>query len=276
MSVINAIILGLIQGVAEFLPISASGHQSIVQNLFGLSAANEGHMLFGFLLHLATLVSVCLVFKQDIVNMYNDCVTLFTTGDARLREKSRLGARQALMLLISSVPMLLVLPFYGKIQLLQEKTIFVGVMMILTGCMLYVADRFLPGKKDAKNITVLDALIIGVSAAVGTLPGMSRIAASVTAGLCCGVDKEYAVKHSFLLSVPALLGGTLIRFVKVFSAGVNWVNLPAYFIGTAVALLCGVLSVGLLQAIAKRGAFGQFRLYCWGAGVITIFLTAIL
>ena len=233
-------------------------------------------MLFQFLLNLATLVSLCLVFKQDIANLYNDCVTLFTTGDAKLREKSRLGSRQVLMLAISTVPMLPVLLLSGKLQLLQERTIVVGVMLMLTGCMLYVSQQFLPGKKTGKSITVLDALVIGVSAAVGMLPGMSRIAAAVTAGLCCGVDKEYAVKYSFLLSVPALLVGTVISFVKMFGASVDWINLPAYFIGTAVALLCGVLSIGLLQLLAKKDAFGQFRLYCWGAGVITIFLTAIL
>lgn len=276
MSVINAIILGLIQGVAEFLPISASGHMSIVQNLFGLSAADGNHMLFGFLLKLAALVSVCLVFKQDITDLYNDCVTMFTTGNAKLREKSRLGARQVLMLVISIVPMLLVLPFYNMIQSLQESTIFVGVMLILTGCMLYVSDQFLPGKKSGKSITVLDALIVGVSAAVATLPGMSRIAAAVAACKCCGVDKEYAVKYSFLLAIPVLLGSTVISFIKLFSAGLVWTNLPAYFIGTAVALLCGVLSIGLVQLIVKKDAFGTFRLYCWGAGVITIFLTAIL
>lgn len=276
MSVINAVILGLIQGIAEFLPISASGHQAIVQNLFGLSAADENHMLFNFLLHLATLISLCLVFKQDILDLYNDCITMFTTGDAKLREKSRLGSRQVLMLVIGTLPMLPVLPFYGKIQQLQERTIFVGLTLMLTGCMLYVADRFLPGKKNGKTITVLDALVIGVSAAVASLPGMSRIAASVTAGMCCGVDKEYAVKYSLLLSVPAVLVSTLVSFIKVFGAGVNWTYLPAYFIGTAVALLCGVLSIGLLQVFVKKDAFGQFRLYCWGAGVIAIFLTAIL
>ena len=276
MSVINAIILGLIQGIAEFLPISASGHASIVQNLFGLAAANESHALYGFLLHLSVLVSLVLVLKQDIADLYNNCVTMLTTNDRKLREKSRLGARQVLMLAISCLPMLPVLPFYGKISQLQSGTVFVGVMLILTGCMLYVGGQFLPGTKTGKDITVLNALVIGVSRAVAMLPGMSGMAAAVTAGLCCGVDKEYAVKYSLLLSVPAALVGTLASFVKMLGAGVDWTCLPAYFIGTAAALLTGVLSIGLVQIIAKKGAFDKFRLYCWGAGVITIFLTAIL
>ncbi len=276
MTIINAIILGLIRGAAEFLPISAGGHMSIVQNLFGLSAGGNTHALFDFLMRLGVLVALCLVLREDLVALFNDCVTMFTTGDAKLRDKSRLGTRQVLMLLISTLPMLLILPVYGLVEELQSHTVFVGVLLILTGCMLYVAGKFLPGKKDGKNITLLNALIIGVCRCVGVLPGLSPIAASVTAALCCGVEKEYAVKYSLLLAIPAALGSTVISLVKLFSAGVNWAYVPAYLIGTAVALLTAVLSIGVLMLTTKNGKFDSFRHYCWGAGVITIFLTAIL
>lgn len=276
MSILNAIILGLIQGIAEFLPISSSGHLSIVQNLFGLAVADDNHMFFDVLLHLGTLVSICLVYKQDLVDLFNDCVTMFTTNDPKLRDKSRLGTRQVLMLALSTLPLVLILPFYDMISELHSHTVFIGLILILTGCMLYVSDQFLPGKKDGRNITVPDALIIGLCQCVATLPGLSRSATTITACLCCGIDREYAVKYSFLMSIPAVLGANVISFIKLFSTGVNWQYAPAYLIGTAVALLFGVLSIGALQLIAKKGAFGKFRYYCWGAGVITIFLTAIL
>lgn len=276
MTIINAIILGLIEGIAEILPVSGSGHLAIMQNLFGLSATSGEHALFEMLLRLATLVAVCLVYREDLIGLFNDCVTTFTTNDAKLRDKSRLGTRQTLMLAISTLPMLLCLPVYGKLQELYSHPIVIGLFLILTGCMLFVADQFLPGKKDGKNISLLNALIIGVCQCVAVLPGLSRGAATITACLCCGVEKEYAVKYSFLLSIPALLGATLMSFVKLFSAGVNWQYVPAYFMGTAVALLAGVLSIGVLQMIVKRSSIGTFRHYCWGAGVITIFLTAIL
>lgn len=276
MSIINAIILGLIQGVAEFLPISSSGHLSIVQNLFGLSVADESHMFFDVLLHLGTLVSICLVYRQDLVDLFNDCVTLVTTNDAQLRNKSRLGGRQVLMLAISTLPLVLILPFYDMVERLQSYTVFIGLILILTGCMLFVSDKFLPGKKDGKNITVFDALIIGICQCVAVIPGLSRSATTITAGLCCGMDREYAVKYSFLMSIPAVLGANILSFIKLFRYGLNLEYLPAYFIGTAIALVTGVLSIGLLQLIAKKGAFGNFRYYCWGAGLITIILTAIL
>ena len=275
MTVINAVILGLIQGIAEFFPISASGHFAIVQNLFGLGTADE-HMLFQVLLKLTGLIALCVVFREDLSGLFNDCVTMFTTGDAKLRDKSRLGARQMLMLLVSCVPMLVLVPFYGMLEELGSHTVVIGLTMILTGCLLYVADKFLPGKKDGKNITILDAVVIGVCQAVAVLPGLSRPAAAIGACLCCGVDKEYAVKYSFLLLIPALLGSTLSGIVKLFGAGVNWAYLPAYFIGTAVALLISVLSLGIMQLMVKKGRIGSFSYYCWGAGVITIFLTAIL
>ncbi len=276
MTIINAIILGLIRGAAEFLPISASGHMSIVQNLFGSSAMGDAHALFDFLLRLGAPVALCLVLREDLVGLFNDCVTMFTTNDAKLRDKSRLGTRQVLMLLVSTLPLLPIAFVYSYVEELQGHTVFVGLLLILTGCMLYVAGKFLPGKKDGKNITLLNALIIGVCRSVAVLPGLSPIAASVAAAMCCGVEKEYAVKYSLLLAVPAAFGSTVYSLVRVFSAGVNWGYLPAYFIGTAVALLTAVLSIGVLMLIGKNGKLSSFRSYCWGAGVITIFLTAIL
>ena len=276
MSIINAVILGLVQGIAEFLPISSSGHLSILQNLFGMSVADENHMFFDVLLHLGTLVSICLVYRQDLVDMFNDCVTFFTISDPKLREKSREGTRQTLMIALSTLPLVLILPFYNKIESLYSYTFFIGVVLILTGCMLYVSDQFLPGKKNGKSMTGLDAVIIGLCQCVATIPGLSRSATTITACLCCGIDREYAVKYSFLMSIPAVLGANILSFIKLFSSGVNWSYVPAYLIGTAMALVAGVLSIGALQLIAKKGAFGNFRYYCWGAGVITIILTAIL
>ena len=275
MTIINAVILGLIQGIAGFLPISASGHFAIVQNLFGLGTGEE-HMLFQVLLKLAGLVALFLVFREELSGLFNDCVTMFTTGDAKLRDKSRLGTRQVLMLAISCVPMLLLLPVYGMLAELESHTVVIGLTMILTGCLLYVADKFLPGKKDGKSISVFDALVIGACHAVAVLPGLSRTAAAIGAGLCCGVDKEYAAKYSLLLLIPTMLCSTLASIIELFGIGVNWAYLPAYLIGTAVALLTAVLSVGILQLTVKKGRFGSFSYYCWGAGVISIFLTALL
>lgn len=276
MSIFNAIILGLIQGLAEFLPISSSGHLSIVQNLFSLTVADESHMFFDCLLHLGTLVSICLVYKQDLIDMIHDVITMFTATSDRERVKGRLGTRQALMLVISTLPLVLIVPFYDMIEELGSHTMYIALVLLLTGCMLYVSDQFVPGKKDGRKITILDALIIGLCQCVATLPGLSRSATTITAGLCCGLDREYAVKYSFLMSIPAVLGANLLSFIKLFRYGINLEYVPAYLIGTAVAMVTGVLSIGFLQLIAKKGAFGKFRYYCWGAGVITIILTAVL
>jgi len=276
MSIINAIIMGLIQGAAEFLPISGSGHLAIAQNLFRLTAADEVHSFFNFLLHLSALLAVVLVYKEELVKLYNDCVTFFTSSDKKLKEKSRGGARQVLMMAFTTLPLVLLVPFYGRIHALSSSTLFVAMMLLLTGCLLYVADQFLPGKKNGNTITLLDALIIGVCQCVSVLPGMSRTATTIAAGLCCGVDKEFAVKYSFLIAIPSMLGGTILSFVRMFGYGFDIRYVPAYLIGTAVALVSGVLSVGLLQLIVKSDRFGKFCYYCWGAGVIAVILTALL
>ncbi len=276
MTLINGIFVGLIQGVGDFLPISASAHASILKNLFGLAVADESHALMNVLLHLAGLIAICVVYRDMLSDLFNDCITTFTTTDKKLRRKAQPGARQVLMLLISTLPLLVLLPFYNAITRLQNYTILVGVMMVLMGFVLNVADQFLPGKKNGKTITVFDALVIGVCQCVGMLPGMSRLGTAFAAALCCGVDKEYAVKYSLLLGLPAMLGGTVVSFVSLFQNGVDVQYVPAYLIGTSVALVAGVMVIGLLQLLAKLGTLGKFRYYCWGAGVIAVILTAIL
>ena len=276
MTIANAIIFGLIQGIAEFLPISSSGHTAIVQNLFGLTVADENHMLFKALLHLSTLIAICLMYRQDLVEMWDGCITTFTTSDRKLREKARFGARQLLMLLIGTLPMLLVFPIHNLVGELLNHTILIGIIMILTGFLLYAASHFLPGRKDGKNITIVDAVIIGVCQLVAVIPGMSRPGVTIAAAMGCGIDREYAVKFSILLSVPTVLVATIVRFAQAISYGVDVRFLPAYFIGTAVSMVLGVLSISVLQKIAKAGKVTDFSYYCWGAGFIAIILTAIL
>ena len=266
MTVINAIILGLIRGAAEFLPISASGHMSIVQNLFGLSAGGASHALFDFLLRLGGLIALCVVMREDLIGLFNDCVTMFTTKDAKLRDKSRLGTRQVLMLMISMLPLLGILPIYGSMEELQSHTVFVGLLMILTGCMLYVAGKFLPGKKDGKNITLLNALIIGVCQIfTGMAVSMYRkikkgevmdalcsegawylVFILLGAGFLLGQMKIAGIAVIVLLVVTQSYGkkGLVGKFMGVFGSLYN--NITGYF--------SDILSYSRLMALMLAGA----------------------
>ena len=164
MTIWNAILLGLVQGIAEFLPISSSGHLSILQNLFHMSTAEDGHLFFDVLLHLGTLVSICIVYWRDIVTMVRETFAFF--GNTRLpaeqRRKQFPAARMVLMIILATLPLFLILPINDKVEQLYYHTFFIGLMLILTGCLLFVADKMPKGTRTEKNMRVRDALIIGV------------------------------------------------------------------------------------------------------------------
>ena len=163
MTIWNAILLGLVQGIAEFLPISSSGHLSILQNLFHMSTAEDGHLFFDVLLHLGTLVSICIVYWRDIVAMVRETFAFF--GNTRLpaeqRRKQFPAARMVLMIILATLPLFLILPINDKVEQLYYHTFFIGLMLILTGCLLFVADKMPKGTRTEKNMRVHDALIIG-------------------------------------------------------------------------------------------------------------------
>ena len=276
MSIWNAILLGIVQGLAEFLPISSSGHLSILNNLFHMTTAEDGHLFFDVLLHLGTLVSVCVVYWEDIVRMFYEVVSFAGVGPmAGERRQHYPGARLFLLICAATLPLVLILPVHDMIEGLYYNSIFIGVMLVLTGCMLYVSDRMAPGRKTERNMSFVDALLIGVCQCAATIPGLSRSGTTITAGLATGLRRDYAVKFSFLMSLPAVLGANLLSFVKAARTGVDWHSMPAYLVGTAVAILVGIGAISLLKRISQNGKFGSFAYYCWVVGVLSIILTLI-
>ena len=276
MSILNAIILGLIQGIAEFLPISSSGHLSILNNLFAMNTTEDGHLFFDVLLHLGTLFSVCVVYWQDIVSMFYEVLGFLQIGpQADQRRAHYPAARLFLMIVLGTLPLFLILPVNDMLEGLYYKSVFIGVMLVLTGCILYIADKMHQGRKTEKNMSMLDALIIGLCQMVATIPGLSRSGTTITAGLATGLRRDFAVKFSFLLSLPAVLGANILTFSKAIRDGINWSYLPAYLVGTVVAILSGIASISLLKRIASKGKFGGFAYYCWVVGVLSIILTVI-
>ena len=277
MSILEAIILGLVQGIAEFLPISSSGHLAILQNLFNMSDIEGGHMLFDVLLHFGTLVAICFMYWPDIKSMFTQTLDLFTGRNPAPAGQRRQypAARMFMLIIAATLPLVLILPVHKYIGLLSNSTIFVGGALILTGCMLFVSDKMAKGTKTEKNMLFKDALIIGLCQCVATLPGLSRSGTTITAGIATGHDRSYAVKFSLLMSIPAVLGATLLELVDAIKAGVDASLIPAYLFGMIAAMVSGVLSIGLLRMIAKKTRFGGFAYYCWVVGVLTIILSLI-
>lgn len=276
MTIWNAIILGLVQGLAEFLPISSSGHLSVLNNLFGMTTAEEGHMFFDVLLHLGTLISICVVYWQDIVDMFFEVLGFISLGPKAGERKAHYpAARLFLMIVLATLPLVLILPIKDMLEGLYYNSIFIGVMLILTGFMLYVSDKMIPGNKTEKNMGMLDALLIGVCQCAATIPGLSRSGTTITAGLATGLRRDFAVKFAFLMSLPAVLGANILSIADAARAGIDWTCMPAYLVGMAVAMVTGIGAISLLKRIARSGRFGGFAYYCWVVGALSIILTMI-
>lgn len=278
MTISSAIILGIVQGVAEFLPISSSGHLAVLQNLFDLSAG-EDHLFFDVLLHLGTLISICVCYWGDIVAMVREVFIVLRGGrraDGTPVQGHLGAARLFLMIVVGTLPLFLVLPINDEVEELYYITPFIGAALLLTGCMLFVSDKMAPGTRTERNMRFRDALTIGLCQCVATIPGLSRSGATITAGIATGLDRTFAMKYSFLLSLPAVLGANLLSFIKAIGEeSIEASLIPAYLLGMLAAMLSGIAAISLMKLIAKKSKFGWFAYYCWGAGVLTIILSLI-
>lgn len=272
MSILNAIFLGLVQGIAEFLPISSSGHLSVLQNFFHLQSAEQGHLFFDVLLHLGTVIAILFVYWKDVVNIVSDSVAFVRTAKNISPEErtEHPGGRFLLMLIIGTLPLLLILPFHKKLEQLYYNTGFIGAAFLLTGCILYISDRIRPGRKNERTMTALDAIIVGFCQAIATIPGISRSGCTITGGITTGMNRSFAMKYSLLMSVPAVLGANLLSLIDALQEGVDWKNMPAYLIGTAVAMVVGYFAILLLQRMLNKGKFGKFAYYLWIVGAVVL------
>ena len=278
MTYTSALLLGLLQGITEFLPVSSSGHLSVIQNIFHLNTAEEGHMLFDVLLHLGTLVSVCVVYWSDITLMIREFFGMIgeMRNPSRKPDRADIPARRLILLLIiATLPLVAVLPINGLVESLYYNTTFIGVIFILTGFMLYVSDKMKRGSKTEKNMTLRDALLVGLCQCVAVIPGLSRSGTTITAGLAVGLDRPFAVKFAFLMSIPAVIGANIISLVKAFIDGVDFSLMPVYLVGMAAAAVSGIVAIGLVKFITNSGCFGSFAYYCWTVGIATIILSLI-
>ena len=275
MTVFTSFLLGLIQGVAEFLPISSSGHLAIAQNLLNLQA--EIPAFFDVLLHLGTLLAVFVAYWQDI----KDMVVEFFCGIGDLVHHSTPtpvppARRLILLIILGTLPLFAVLPIKDKVQGLSDNMIFIGAALIVTGFLLFASDMIRKGRKTERNATWLDVLIVGAGQAIATMPGISRSGMTISAGCFTGFERRFAVRFSFLLSIPAVLGANILSLKDAAEAGIVWSEVPIYLVGVVTAAVVGYLCIRLLRMIADKGRFGAFANYCWAVGLLTLVLNIIM
>lgn len=276
MTFLSSFLLGLVQGIAEFLPISSSGHLAIAQNLLGMSDAGTVPEFFDVLLHLGTLVAVFVAYWADI----KDMVLEFFRGAGDLVHHSTPNPvpparRLILLIILGTLPLFVVLPVKDAVQGLSNSMAFIGAALIVTGVLLFVSDRVKKGRKNERTATWLDVLIVGIGQAIATMPGISRSGMTITTGCFVGFERKFAVRFSFLLSIPAVLGANILSLADAAKAGINWAEVPVYLVGVVTAAVVGYLCIRLLRFIADRGKFGAFAYYCWAVGVLTLVLNII-
>ena len=268
-------ILGLIQGIAEFLPISSSGHLAIAEHLLGMSGM-EIPEFFDVLLHLGTLVAVFAAYWEDI----RDMILEFFAGVGDLVHHSTPNPvpparRLILLIIVGTLPLFVILPVKDRVEGLADNMYFVAGALLVTGCLLYASDRMKKGRKTEKTATLVDVLLVGAGQAIATCPGISRSGTTITAGCFVGFERKFAVRFSFLLSIPAILGANILSLKDAVEAGIHWPDVPVYLVGVLVAAVVGYACIRLLKMIADKGKFGFFAYYCWLAGVLTLILTFI-
>ena len=276
MTYLTAFLLGLVQGVAEFLPISSSGHLAIAQNLLHIEGAGSVPEFFDVLLHLGTLIAVFAAYWKDICEM----VVEFFRGIGDLAHRSTPSPvpparRLILLIIVGTLPLFAVLPIRKAVQGLGDNMVFVGAALIVTGFLLFLCDRVRKGHKTERSATWLDALLVGVGQAVATLPGVSRSGMTITAGCFVGYERRFAVRFSFLLSIPAVLGANILSIGDAVKAGINGAEVPMYLVGVVTAAVTGYLCIRLLKYVADKGRFGAFAYYCWAVGILTLVLQAV-
>ena len=278
MSLISSILLGLVQGLAEFLPISSSGHLAIAAHFMGQAGIGEPPPFFDVLLHLGTLAAVFAAYWQDIREMIVELIC-GVRDLARGTTPSPIppARRLILLIIVGTLPLFVVLPVKDFIEGLGDNIYFVAGALIVTGFLLFASDRVKKGRKTEKTATLLDVLLVGVAQAIATCPGISRSGTTITAGCFVGLDRRFAVRYSFLMSIPAILGANILTLKDAIAEKTIIVSdIPVYLVGVAVAAVVGYLCIRLLKMIADKGRFGWFAYYCWAAGVIVLALALVL
>ena len=275
MTLLNSLLLGLIQGVAEFLPISSSGHLSIAQNLLGLGLEGADDVFFDVLLHLGTLAAVFVAYWADIKEMVLEFFQMINDAvhGGSSQKKIPSARRLILLIVVGTLPLFLILPIKEHVEALYGNTFFVGGALLITGLLLYFCDRIQKGRKNERTATMTDVLLVGVGQAIATCPGISRSGMTISMGCFRGFERRFAVRFAFLLSIPAVLGANILQLKDVAETGVDLALLPAYLVGVAAAALSGYLSIRLVRMVADKGKFGSFAYYCWIAGVVTVVLS---
>lgn len=271
MSYFEAIILGLVQGLAEFLPISSSGHLALLQQAFGIH--EDKVLLFAVLLHVGTLISVFIVYWKDIWELIVElCLTIrdLCTGKG-LRLAERPIRKLGVMIIVATIPTAIIgLVFSDFFDSLYNSVIPIGVGLIITGFLLIFAEKKGEGNRGIQQMNFRNAIFIGLVQGVAICPGISRSGSTLFGSLICNLDRKFAVKFVFLISIPSILGSAVLEAPAALEAGVTAAEAGPVLVGMLVAAVSGLVAIKTMIKIVSDKKLSYFSYYVWALGLFVV------
>lgn len=285
MTLSDSIIMGVIQGLAEFLPVSSSGHLALFKILFKVET--ETGMLFDVLLHLGTLIAIFVAFYRDIFRMIKEGFSIIRDGILNIgifafnvthgEDKpyymviNNSYRKFVMLVIVSTIPTGIIGYMAADVVEAASGILLVpGICLIVTGILLLISDFLRDQGKTPKNITYSNAFIIGICQGIATLPGLSRSGTTISACLISGFNRKFAVKYSFIMSIPAVLGAVVLEVKDAAGIQLASGEIVNYIVGTAVAAVVGYISIKTMLVVVKNKKFTYFAVYCFIIGIVSI------
>ena len=271
MTIFEAIIQGILQGITEFLPVSSSGHLALFQYFSNVEAESSGFIMA--LLHLGTLVAIFVAFRETIWGliteafwMIKDLFTLKFTLKQMNDER-----KMIVMLIIATIPLVILYPFKSAYDGIVARggMLLLGFCFLYTSTILFISDRWDKGKKTVKELSYGNALFVGIFQGIALFPGISRSGSTIGSSLIAGFSKDFAVKFSFILGIPAILGGCLVEMKEALATSVP-IEVTPMIVGFIVAAVVGYLSIKMIDWLVKTDKYKVFAYYTLVVGVITL------
>lgn len=272
MSYLKGIILGIVQGLTEFLPVSSSGHLALLQQVFKVDT--DMVLLFTVLLHVGTLVSVFIVYWRDIKDLVIELVLTIQdlVNKKGLRLDERPVRRLGLMIIVASIPTAIIgIAFGDFFDSLYKSIIPIGVGLIFTGVLLYITEKVPTGHTGMDKINYRNAIFIGLIQGVAICPGISRSGSTLFGSLMCRLDREFAVKFVFLISIPSILGSAILEVPKALSEGLPVGSLGPILAGMLAASISGYIAIKTMIKIVSKKKLTYFSYYVWIVGTFVVF-----
>jgi len=272
LEILKAAFYGIVQGLTEFLPVSSSGHLAILKNIFGLDF--DDAILFTLILHLGSLVAVFIIYRKEIRELIICFIVLvikLCTGKFKYKRLSP-GEKFVIMIFIATLPLIAGALISGRIESLSNYTKLIGGFLMINAVVLFLSDRIPNGDITEKTATPKNALFVGVCQIIAVVPGISRSGATITGGILSGFSRQFAVKFSFIMSIPAILGSSIFKIADYAASDSEFTALMFMMcvVGFAFAFISGIIAIVAINIIARKKNFTLFAVYCLIAGLLSL------